>query len=120
MITRGYAAPEIERGQPSLQSDIYSLGMTLEQLISDRPLSTISASQRVNVNTRLFPFVPPQLWDTIRYMTQENVSDRPENALVVQNELREIERQLTTSGNQTKKVDTRRRTFVTSALIGGA
>lgn len=94
-VSAGYAAPEqYGRAQTSPQSDIYSLGATLHQLLSGNdpssnyPLFTFKPLHSYNSN------VPTALADLIANMVSTDPTQRPANMAMVRQELEKIQMQV--------------------------
>ncbi|MGO8946492.1 MAG: serine/threonine protein kinase [Ktedonobacterales bacterium] len=89
----GYAAPEqYGRSQTTVQSDVYSLGVTLHQLLSgldpaDKPFTFPLIRPRN-------PQTPPQLEMLVLSMVQLDESRRPANIAQVRRSLRQIAQQI--------------------------
>jgi serine/threonine protein kinase len=94
-VSAGYAAPEqYGRAQTSPQSDIYSLGATLHQLLSGNdpssnyPLFTFKPLQSYN------PDVPTALADFVAKMVSTDPAQRPANMAMVRKESGQIQMQV--------------------------
>jgi osmoprotectant transport system substrate-binding protein len=114
MVTRYYAAPELDRGISSPRSDIYSLGAVLLQLVWGRkPLRstepTIKESQ-----------ISPKLVQLIKTMWQENENDRPGSIMEVQRKLQEMEVELANPREPRRRVHRSRRALLVAGIAGGA
>src|SRR5579863_1262864 len=99
----GYAAPEqYGRAQTTPRSDIYSLGVTLHQLLSgcDPALTPF----RFKPLSLLNQLPPPALSDLIMQMVDIEEAKRPASMLAVKHELQRIASQRTTHGQQTGQV----------------
>ena len=89
-ISQGYAAPEqFMNAQTTPQSDIYSLGATLHQLLSGK---------RPSANVPLFAFtplssstIPHRLTTLVIQMVAVETAQRPANMALVKQELEEIQ-----------------------------
>lgn len=88
-VSQGYAAPEqFMNAQTTPQSDIYSLGATLHQLLS---------GSRPSANVPLFNFkplpssLPPALVALVMQMVSVQIAQRPASMAVVKQELEQIQ-----------------------------
>jgi serine/threonine protein kinase len=89
VVTAGYSPPEQYFGKPETRSDLYSLGATMNHLVTGkrpRPL-TVCMPQMVN------PEVHPQLSDLIKRLTSQTPDERPASARQVRHELYRIYKQ---------------------------
>ena len=87
----GYAPPEqFGRAQTTGRSDIYSLGVTLYQLLSGYEPGSGSLRARLPSLRSLEPTVPPALARLITNMLDPDEKKRPATALIVQQKLEEI------------------------------
>ena len=92
-VSQGYAAPEqFMNAQTTPQSDIYSLGATLHQLLS---------GSRPSSNVPLFTFkpfrsspIPPPLATLVMRMLSIESTQRPASMVVVKQELEQIQQTL--------------------------
>ncbi len=91
-VSQGYAAPEqFMNSQTTPQSDIYSLGATLHQLLSgNRPSSNVPL---FNFKP-LPPSIPAVLSTLIMQMVSIETTQRPANMMVVKQELERIQQAL--------------------------
>lgn len=86
VVTAGYSPPEQYFGKPETRSDLYSLGATMNHLVTGKrpkPL-TVCMPQLVN------PEIHPQLGDLIKRLTAQTPDDRPATAQLVRYELYKI------------------------------
>jgi hypothetical protein len=98
-----YMSPEACRGQePTARSDLYSLGCSLYQLLTDRPPFTGSTSLAV-INQHIHDPVPtltsqrpdlPLLQPLISRLLAKRPEDRPESATAVMDHLRALANQV--------------------------
>jgi serine/threonine protein kinase len=87
----GYAPPEqFGRSQTTIRSDIYSLGVTLYQLISGYEPGSGSKHERFPSLRSLEPTVPLALVRLITVMLDPDEKKRPANIPMVQQKLEEI------------------------------
>ena len=102
--TIAYLAPElVTRGMADARSDIYSLGIMLyEMLVGEQPykgeqpmqIAFQHATDSVPRPSVKNPGVPEQLDELVLWATEKNPDDRPTDAQVMLDRLREIEREL--------------------------
>jgi eukaryotic-like serine/threonine-protein kinase len=102
--TIAYLAPElVTRGMADARSDIYSLGIMLyEMLVGEQPykgeqpmqIAFQHATDSVPRPSVKNPGVPEQLDELVLWATEKNPDDRPTDAQVMLERLREIEREL--------------------------
>ncbi|SFS02989.1 serine/threonine protein kinase [Microbacterium sp. cf046] len=102
--TIAYLAPElVTRGLADARSDIYSLGIMLyEMLVGEQPykgeqpmqIAFQHATDSVPRPSVKNPGVPEQLDELVLWATEKNPDDRPTDAQVMLERLREIEREL--------------------------
>ncbi len=104
MGTIAYLAPElVTRGTADARSDIYSLGIMLyEMLAGEQPyrgeqpmqIAFQHATESVPRPSVRNPAVPEQLDELVLWSTEREPDDRPADAQVMLDRLREIEREL--------------------------
>ena len=102
--TIAYLAPElVTRGMADARSDIYSLGIMLyEMLVGEQPykgeqpmqIAFQHATDSVPRPSVKNPGVPEQLDELVLWATEKSPDDRPTDAQVMLERLREIEREL--------------------------
>lgn len=102
--TIAYLAPElVTRGMADARSDIYSLGIMLyEMLVGEQPykgeqpmqIAFQHATDSVPRPSVKNPGVPEQLDELVLWATEKSPDDRPTDAAVMLDRLREIEREL--------------------------
>jgi len=102
--TIAYLAPElVTRGMADARSDIYSLGIMLyEMLVGEQPykgeqpmqIAFQHATDSVPRPSVKNPGVPEQLDELVLWATEKSPDDRPTDAQVMLDRLREIEREL--------------------------
>ncbi|MEV8369755.1 Stk1 family PASTA domain-containing Ser/Thr kinase [Microbacterium sp. NPDC064584] len=102
--TIAYLAPElVTRGMADARSDIYSLGIMLyEMLVGEQPykgeqpmqIAFQHATDSVPRPSVKNPGVPEQLDELVLWATEKNPDERPTDASVMLDRLREIEREL--------------------------
>jgi serine/threonine-protein kinase len=102
--TIAYLAPElVTRGLADARSDIYSLGIMLyEMLVGEQPykgeqpmqIAFQHATDSVPRPSVKNPGVPEQLDELVLWATEKSPDDRPTDASVMLDRLREIEREL--------------------------
>jgi serine/threonine-protein kinase len=88
---QGYTAPEQDRGQPVIQSDLYAIGSTLIFLLTgESPQKFYQIrGQGLEFNIASIPTIPPALQKVILKVTQQKPGDRYDSALELANALRE-------------------------------
>jgi beta-lactam-binding protein with PASTA domain/tRNA A-37 threonylcarbamoyl transferase component Bud32 len=102
--TIAYLAPElVTRGMADARSDIYSLGIMLyEMLVGEQPykgeqpmqIAFQHATDSVPRPSAKNPGVPEQLDELVLWATEKGPDDRPDDAQIMLDRLREIEREL--------------------------
>ncbi len=102
--TIAYLAPElVTRGMADARSDIYSLGIMLyEMLVGEQPykgeqpmqIAFQHATDSVPRPSAKNPGVPEQLDELVLWATEKAPDDRPTDAQIMLDRLREIEREL--------------------------
>ncbi len=94
-VSTGYAAPEqFGQAQTSPQSDIYSLGATLHQLLSgNKPSSNVPLFTFKALNT-YNPNIPPSLAELVSKMVHIDPAQRPASMAIIRQELERIQQLL--------------------------
>ncbi|MEM7760298.1 MAG: serine/threonine-protein kinase, partial [Cyanobacteria bacterium P01_A01_bin.40] len=121
--TPGFIAPE-QIMQPTLASDIYSLGITLVYLLTDKDLTEISASAsadnpyQLNLNL-LLPDLERQFRGWLKKMTYAKQSQRFPNALSAKQALLQLDSPLESTSKITSNTSNQLNSLTESKVIVG-
>jgi serine/threonine protein kinase len=101
--TKGYVAPEQEKGKPVPQSDFYAVGRTFVHLLTGKAPSDLAQGQDRKLLWRTsVPKLSSSLADLIDSLMAWSVEDRPKNTEEILQRLEEVKQNLQIE-NQSKK-----------------
>lgn len=95
LFTSGYSPPEqIAGGVVGPAADFYALGRTMIEMLTGQPISDLQDPMTGKLQWRAFAHVSPAVANLLDDMVQDDVRQRPANALIIQERLTKAQKPL--------------------------